>query len=85
MTCEECVFYGRLQKNGTNTPCVSCSIDPSDKGYCVAVNSESGIVPIITKIFDEEHAREIIARGSRNGSCFELLRWSSEINAFRPA
>jgi len=51
----------------------------------VAVNSEFGFVPVITKIFDEGHAREIIARGTQNGNCFELLLWSKEINAYQLA
>lgn len=85
MTCEECVFFNRLQNSRNSTPCISCSTDPSDKGYCVAVNSEFGFVPVITKIFDEGHAREIIARGTQNGNCFELLLWSKEINAYQLA
>ena len=83
MACEECVFYSRLQNGKGNTPCISCSTDPSDKGYCVAINSEFGLVPVITKIFDEGHARAIIARGSQNGSCVELLLWSKDINAYQ--
>ena len=51
----------------------------------MAVNSEFGFVPVITKIFDEGRAREIIARGSRKGSCFELLQWSTENCAYQPA
>jgi hypothetical protein len=39
---------------------------------------------VVTKIFDEGHARAIIARGSRNGSRFQLLHWSNEINAYQP-
>lgn len=85
MTCEACVFYTRMQQNRSTTPCISCATDPSDKGYCVAVNSEFGFVPVITKIFDEDRAREIIARGSRKGSCFELLQWSTENCAYQPA
>jgi hypothetical protein len=85
MTCEECVFYSRLQQNRSSTPCISCTTDPSDKGYCIAINSEFGFVPVISKIFDEARAREIIARGTRNGSSFELLLWSKEINAYRTA
>lgn len=83
MTCEECVFNSRLQHNRNSTPCISCSADQSDKGYCVAVNSEFGLVPVITKIFDEGHARDLISRGFRNGTCFELLLWSKELNAYQ--
>jgi hypothetical protein len=84
MTCNECVFYSRRQQQLSNTPCISCTSDLTDKGYCVAVNSEIGLVPVVTKIFDEGHARAIIARGSRNGSRFQLLHWSNEINAYQP-
>ena len=84
-TCEECAFYDRQQQSQSATPCISCISDPSDKGYCVAVLSEFGLVPVITKIFDESQAREILARGMRNGSCFQLLQWSGEANAYQPA
>jgi hypothetical protein len=83
MKCEECAFYSRKQQDRSTPPCTSCNSDLSDKGYCVAVNSETGLIPVITKIFDENHAREIIARGMRNGSCFELLHWSNEVRAYQ--
>ena len=82
MNCESCVFYSRFQQNPGTTPCINCASDYSDKGYCVAVSSEFGLVPVITKIADEDHARDIIARGMRNGGYFELLQWSTEINAY---
>lgn len=83
MTCKECVFYERRQQR--SPPCISCASDLSDKGFCVAVNSEIGLVPVVSKIFDENHARAIIARGRRSGSRFQLLHWSNEISAYQPA
>lgn len=83
MTCKECVFYERRQQR--SPPCISCASDLSDKGFCVAVNSEIGLVPVVSKIFDENHARAIIDRGRRSGSRFQLLHWSCEINAYQPA
>jgi len=83
MACEECVFYSRKLQDRSSPPCLSCQSDFSDKGYCVAVNSETGMVPVITKISDEHQAREILARGMRNGNCFELLYWSNDINAYQ--
>lgn len=83
MTCKECVFYERRQQR--SPPCISCVSDLSDKGFCVAVNSEIGLVPVVSKIFDESHARAIIDRGRRSGSRFQLLHWSNEICAYQPA
>lgn len=85
MRCEQCVFYSRLQQSHSSTPCISCTSDMSDKGFCVAVDSEFGLVPVISKIFDEGQAREIIARGMQHGSSFALLQWSCALNAYLPA
>jgi hypothetical protein len=82
MNCEQCVFYSRREENPTNPPCISCAADASDKGYCVAVISEQGYVPVITRIIEESRAREIIQRGIRNGSTFQLLHWSTEKCAY---
>lgn len=85
MTCKECAFYERRQQRHSSTPCISCTSDLSDKGFCVAIRSEIGLVPVVTKIFDENHARAIIDRGSRSGNRFQLLHWSSEISAYQTA
>jgi len=84
MMCKECVFFERRQQR--SPPCISCASDLSDKGFCVAVNSEIGLVPVVSKIFDEDHARAIINRGNRSGgSRLQLLHWSNEICAYQPA
>lgn len=83
MNCEECVFYSRLQESSINPPCITCSSDTSDKGFCVALRSEQGFVPVITKIAEETRAREIIRRGMRNGSPLQLLLWSMEKRAYQ--
>ncbi len=83
MNCGQCVFYGQLQHYPVSPPCPSCSSDPTDKGYCVAVRSETGYTPVVTKIFDEKKAREIIRRGMRHGTRFMLLSWSVENRAFQ--
>ncbi len=83
MSCVQCAFYSQLQHNPIGPPCPSCSSDPSDKGYCVAVESQHGYVPIITKIPNEVKALEIIRRGLRNGGRFMLLMWSVETRAYQ--
>lgn len=83
MNCGQCVFYTRRQQNPANPPCSSCTSDPSDKGYCVAVASVQGFVPVITKIADESRARDIIRHGMQNGSIFQLLQWSIEESAYQ--
>lgn len=82
MNCIHCVFYERLQINPANPPCSNCSTDISDKGYCVAVMSDQGYVPVVTKIIEEAQAREIIQRGTKNGGNFQLLRWSPDKGAY---
>lgn len=83
MSCEQCVFYSRLQENPLSPPCISCSTDRSDKGYCVAAKSEQGFVPVISKIAEETRAREIVQRGISNGSTLQLLLWSTEKNVYQ--
>jgi len=82
MNCMHCVFFERQRANPVNPPCTSCASDTSDKGYCVAVLSEQGYVPVITRITEESRAREILKRGTKNGGEFQLLLWSSEKCAY---
>jgi len=82
MNCVHCVFYERLKASPSNPPCINCSSDPSDKGYCVAVLSEQGYIPVITRIVEKARAHDIIRRGTSNGGNFQLLRWCTEKGAY---
>jgi hypothetical protein len=85
MPCDDCVFFARFQQNPLSPPCISCAGDRSDKGYCIAVYSEFGLMPVVSKIADPALAQEIIQRGADNGSRFRLLRWCKERRVYQYA
>lgn len=85
MSCNDCLFIENLSNARVAIPCNSCQGDSSDKGYCVASYSNIGYTPIVTRIFDLKHACNLIHRARESGSDLELLQWSQEKNAFRPA
>lgn len=83
MSCQDCVFQDSLMKSRVPAPCQSCKNDDTDKGYCLASDSDFGFVPIITRINDRQHARRIQQRAYHNGSKLFLLSWSQEKRAYR--
>lgn len=83
MSCQDCVFQDSLLNSRAPVPCQSCQDDDTDKGYCLATDSDFGFVPIITRITDRSVAQDMQQRAHNNGSELLLLSWSQEKKAYR--